>query len=102
MDKKIAQAAQQAGKDPKAFVDSFIPAYQEAWQTLWDRVHKVYSYNRPFAYYGCQHFVQFLMDKGDIYKASYSGWYCTPCETFITPKEIQKVKSNHFVFHAVE
>ena len=29
---KVAQAAQAAGKDPQAFVDSFIPAYKETWQ----------------------------------------------------------------------
>ena len=24
-----------------------------------------------------------LMDQGDIYKGSYEGWYCVPCETYI-------------------
>ena len=27
-----------------------------------------------------------LMEKGDIYLSEYEGWYCTPCETFLTGK----------------
>jgi methionyl-tRNA synthetase (EC 6.1.1.10) len=26
------------------------------------------------------------MEKGDIYLSEYEGWYCTPCETFLTGK----------------
>ena len=29
---KIAKAAAQAGKEPKPFVDSFIPAYMDTWK----------------------------------------------------------------------
>ncbi len=87
---KIEQAAQQAGKDPKAFVDSFIPAYQEAWKTYEIDYNKFIRTTDPAHIMGAQQFVRLLLAKGDIYKDSYSGWYCTPCETFVTPKEMQK------------
>lgn len=34
-----------------------------------------------------QQWIRDLQNKGDIYKSFYSGFYCTPCETFITEKE---------------
>jgi len=87
---KVAQAAQQASKDPKAFVDSFIPAYQDAWKTYEIDYTKFIRTTDPAHIMGAQHFVRHLLATGDIYKDSYSGWYCTPCETFITPKEMEK------------
>jgi methionyl-tRNA synthetase len=35
-----------------------------------------------------QHFLQKLYDSGDIYKSSYSGWYCVPDERFWTEKDL--------------
>ena len=29
-----------------------------------------------------------MYDKGDIYKGSYEGMYCTPCESFWTPSQL--------------
>ncbi len=29
-----------------------------------------------------------LLAKGDIYLSDYEGWYCTPCETFLTDKSL--------------
>jgi len=29
-----------------------------------------------------------LYDQGDIYKSSYEGWYCTPCESFWTDTQL--------------
>jgi methionyl-tRNA synthetase len=29
-----------------------------------------------------QYFFKTLLDKGDIYKGNYEGWYCLPCETY--------------------
>jgi len=83
---KVEQAAQIAGKDPKAFVDSFIPAYQAAWQTYGIDYTKFIRTTDHSHMVGAQHFVHSLLSKGDIYKDSYSGWYCTPCETFCDTK----------------
>ena len=30
-----------------------------------------------------------MYDKGDIYKGSYEGWYCTPCESFWTESQLK-------------
>ncbi len=85
---KIAQAAQKAGMEPKAFVDQFIPAYQDTWKKFEiDYTHFIRTTD-PEHKRGAQAFVQKLLDTGDIYSAVYEGWYCTPDETFITEKSI--------------
>ncbi len=33
-------------------------------------------------------FTQVVLDRGDIYKGEYTGWYCVPCERFWTEKEL--------------
>ncbi|HSW74016.1 MAG TPA: methionine--tRNA ligase [Candidatus Limnocylindria bacterium] len=83
---KIAQAAAKAGKEPKEFVDSFIPAYQQAWK----------SYEIDYTYFirttdpdhvkAVQDWLRRLMAQGDVYKDVYKGWYCTSDETFVTEK----------------
>ena len=84
---KVAQAAEAVGKDPKAFVDSFIPAYEQVWQ----QYELAYNYfvrtTDPGHKEGLQVFLQRLIESGAIYKDRYHGWYCTPCETFVTRVE---------------
>ena len=80
---KIAQAAQQAGKEPKAFVDSFIEAYKLAWRSY----HIDYTYfirTTDMAHVrAVQQWLRMLRDKGEIYKSFYKGWYCTSDEMFV-------------------
>ena len=35
-----------------------------------------------------QKIFKYMYDKGDIYKGSYEGMYCTPCESFWTPSQL--------------
>ncbi len=81
---KIAQAAQKAGMTPKHFVDSFVDAYFETWKTYEIGYDKFIRTTDPEHKKGVQVFIKKLLDKGDIYKDRYEGWYCTPCETFVT------------------
>ncbi len=88
---KVAQAAQDAQMHPKAFTDSFIDAFKAMWKT----------YNIEYDYFirttdtehvkAVQRWLQNLIDQGDIYKGSYQGWYCTPCESFVTEKDSKPV-----------
>ncbi len=84
---KIAQAAQAAGKDPKAFVDSFIDTYKNVWAAYnLDYTHFIRTTD-PEHIHAVQEWIRKLKKQGDIYKSFYSGWYCVPCETFVTEKE---------------
>ncbi len=84
---KIAQAAHKAGKEPKEFVDSFIDAYKD----IWNKYDIAYSYFMRTTDLGhvkaVQEWIRLLIKKGDIYKSYYCGYYCTPCETYVTKKE---------------
>lgn len=84
---KIAQAAAQAGKQPKEFVDSFVPSFKEAWDTYGIDYNYFIRTTDAVHIAAAQEFIKKLIVRGDIYKAAYEGWYCTPCETFVTEKE---------------
>jgi methionyl-tRNA synthetase len=89
---KVAQAAEKAGMAPKDFTDSFIDSYKLVWQ----------KYEIAYDYFirttdtqhvkAVQHWLTALLQTGDIYKGSYSGWYCTPCESFVTEKDSKEVE----------
>ena len=81
---KIEEKAKAAGITPKQFVDN---AYNEI-RRIWDLMNT--SYDRFIRTTDEDHERQVqkifkkLYDKGDIYKGSYEGMYCTPCESFWT------------------
>jgi len=79
---KVARAADKAGKKPKEFVDGFIDAYKTVWRDYeidYDYFIRTTDTNHIKA---VQKWLQMLLDKGDIYKSAYKGWYCLPCESF--------------------
>ena len=83
---KVAEAARKAGKKPKEFVDSFIEAYKDAWKRYGiDYNHFIRTTDAEHKK-AVQEWIERLKKKGDIYKDFYTGWYCTPCETFVAEK----------------
>jgi len=79
---KIERAARARGLSPKAYVDEIVAGFKELWARL------DISYNDFIRTTEARHtqvvaaiFTR-LYEQGDIYKATYEGWYCTPCETF--------------------
>ncbi len=90
---KIAQAAEKVGMAPKEFVDSFIPAYQDAWKQYEIDYTKFIRTTDPEHVKAVQLWLEQLQQKGDIYKSVYTGWYCTSDETFVTEKEYETVKA---------
>jgi methionyl-tRNA synthetase len=84
---KVAQAAQNAGMQPKEFTDSFIASFKAMWlkyEIAYDYFIRTTDADHVKA---VQVWLQNLIDQGDIYKGSYQGWYCTPCESFVTEKD---------------
>ncbi len=80
---KIAQAAQAANKEPKEFVDQFIDAYKQLWKD-YDLAYDFFIRTTDqYHVKAVQDWIIQLMEKGDIYKDYYRGWYCTPCEAFV-------------------
>lgn len=84
---KIEQAAQAAGKTPQEFVDSIVPAFQQMWKNYDIEYSKFIRTTDPDHIRSVQAWIKQLQAKGDIYKATYKGYYCTPDEMFVTEKD---------------
>ena len=87
---KVQQAAQNLKVAPQQHVDKLHQRFKELWVKLnisnsdfirtTEERHKVLVCN----------ILQTLFDKDEIYRDSYEGWYCTPCERFWTEKDLQE------------
>ncbi len=87
--KKVQESAEKAGMEPKAFVDSIVPKFKEAWKALninYDRFIRTTDEDHKKV---VEEFIKKCNTNGDIYKGNYSGLYCTGCEQFYTEKEIE-------------
>jgi methionyl-tRNA synthetase len=107
---KIQEAAKNAKKEPKEFVEEIINTFKETWKIL------NISYDDFIRTTEKRHeeivtkLVKKIFENGDIYKGSYEGLFCVPCESFWTEiqlkngkcpscgREVQKVKEEAYFF----
>ena len=89
---KIEEKAAAAGVSPKAFVDGVA----EQIRAIWDMMDISYDKFIRTTDADHEHQVQKMFEKmlanGDIYKGTYEGMYCTPCEAFWTPSQLKDGK----------
>ena len=86
---KVQQAAAKAGIDPQVHCDKLAPQFQ----TLWERLNIsndafIRTTDAPHKSV-VQRYLQELFDKQLIYKADYTGWYCTFDERFWTERDVE-------------
>ena len=85
---KIEERAKLKGQNPKQFVDEVALVIKN----LWDKAN--ISYDKFIRTTDSYHEAQVqkifkkLYEQGDIYKGSYEGLYCTPCESFWTESQL--------------
>ena len=79
---KIERAAAAEGKTPIQFVDEIVAGIKELWAALHISYDDFIRTSEDRHKAAVQRAFKQLFDQGDIYKSSYEGWYCTPCETF--------------------
>jgi len=84
---KVQQAAQKAGQPPAEFVIETTAKFVELWQKLDLSYDEWAETTNPAHKQVVQDILQRLYDKGEIYKASYSGFYSVRQEQFLTEKE---------------
>ncbi|MBI4713021.1 MAG: class I tRNA ligase family protein [Planctomycetes bacterium] len=84
---KIARTAKEAGLSPKEFVDKLVPKFKQAWQQLGISYDYFIRTTDPSHEESVKALFRKVIDKGDIYKGKYSGWYCPPCERYISLKD---------------
>ncbi|MGH4140821.1 methionine--tRNA ligase [Clostridium sp.] len=81
---KIQRIAQEKGVTPKAYVDEIVAGIQDLWKMMDISYDKFIRTTDDYHKKAVQKLFKQLYDQGDIYKGSYEGWYCTPCESFWT------------------
>jgi methionyl-tRNA synthetase len=85
---KIAQAAAQAGLDPKLFTDQISAAFKATWDSCgFSYDHFIRTTDAYHVRY-VQEFLTKVYEVGDIYFDRYGGLYCFGCERFYTEKEL--------------
>jgi len=85
---KVELAANEAGVTPQEHVDNLAARHIDVW-SLMDFEYDFYQRTTNEAHMaGVQKIFKKLYDQGDIYKGSYNGLYCTPCETFFTERQL--------------
>ncbi len=85
---KIEEKAGSAGISPKAFVDGVAEQIKRIWDLVGVSYDKFIRTTDEYHEKQVQKIFKKLYEKGDIYKGSYEGWYCTPCESFWTESQL--------------
>jgi methionyl-tRNA synthetase len=85
---KVQQAATKAGIEPQAYCDRLAPQFVKLWERLNISNDDFVRTTEPRHKRVVQEALQQLYDKGEIYQASYTGWYCTFDERFWTEKDV--------------
>ncbi|MDD3653192.1 MAG: methionine--tRNA ligase [Desulfotomaculaceae bacterium] len=86
---KIERAAHARGETPQQYVDRIVASFKELWGRLEVEYSDFIRTTEPRHKKVASGIFQKLYDQGDIYKASYEGWYCLPCETFWTEGRLE-------------
>ncbi len=81
---KIENKAADAGISPKEYVDNIAGEIKGVWDLMNTSYDKFIRTTDDYHETAVKNIFKKLYDKGDIYKSSYEGWYCTPCESFFT------------------
>ncbi len=86
---KIAQAAREKGMEPQQLCDELAGKFKELWKDLGITNDYFIRTTDESHIKTVQFFVSKMMENGDIYKGTYEGWYCVPCETYWNEEELE-------------
>lgn len=89
---KIQRIAEDKGITPKEHVDEVVAGIKDLWKLMNISYDKFIRTTDDYHKKAVQDIFKRLYNQGDIYKSSYEGLYCTPCESFWT--ETQLVDGN--------
>ena len=108
---KIQTVAEKNGLTPKEHVDKMAADAKALWKKMdigYDDFIRTTDDRHVKA---VQKIIQKFLDKGDIYKGEYEGWYCMPCENYFTEtqlvdgkcpdcgREVKKMKEESYFFN---
>ena len=85
---KVQQAAAKAGIEPQQYCDGMAPRFQDLWKRLNISNNAFIRTSQIRHKETVQRLLQQLFEKDLIYRADYTGWYCTFDERFWTEKDV--------------
>jgi methionyl-tRNA synthetase len=86
--KKIQNAAEKAGKSPLEFSNEMAKKFESAWKKLNIHPDRFIRTTDKDHEKTVSEFVNKINKSKDIYKGTYEGYYCTPCENYYTEKDL--------------
>ncbi|MBQ8250107.1 MAG: methionine--tRNA ligase [Clostridia bacterium] len=81
---KIENLAKDKGVSPKEYVDNVAEIIKGIWDGVGASYDKFIRTTDDYHEETVAKVFKKLYEQGDIYKGSYEGWYCVPCESFFT------------------
>ena len=88
---KIEDKAREAGVSPKEFVDNIVDGprgVKDLWKLMNISNDRFIRTTDEYHVKSIQKIFKKMHDKGDIYKGTYKGKYCKPCESFWTESQL--------------
>ena len=85
---KVQNAAEKHGISPQQHCDETVLRFQELWKRLGITYDRFIRTTQDEHKRVVQEVLQDLYDRGEIYKADYTGWYCVGDERFFTEKDL--------------
>ena len=88
---KIEDKAKAAGKTPKEFLDEIVEGPRgilDLWKLMNISDDRFIRTTDDYHVASIQKIFRRMYDKGDIYKGTYRGKYCKPCESFWTESQL--------------
>ncbi len=85
---KIENKAKEANLEPKEYVDIQVKSAKALWETMKIDYDKYIRTTDEYHIKACQKIFEKFLKQGDIYKGTYEGWYCEPCESFFTETQL--------------
>jgi methionyl-tRNA synthetase len=87
---KIQRNAEEKGVSPQKYVDDIVSGIKELWEKLEitydDFIRTTEDRHKQIV----EQIFARLVEQGDIYLDQYEGWYCTPCESFYTERQLEE------------
>jgi methionyl-tRNA synthetase len=87
---KVEASAEKKGIDPKVFTDEVSQSFRDLAVAMNFSNDDFIRTTEQRHYDACQALWERLLEKGEIYLGSYSGWYAVRDEAFYTEKEVTK------------
>ncbi len=84
----IERAAAREGIPPLQLADRVVARYHELWREIGVAPDDFIRTPEPRHYRGVEAMIRRIAANDDLYLARHEGWYCSPCETYYTEKEL--------------